>query len=313
MAPPIGTLVQLEADGFQQVWKLTAVESVTDSQGSSKMMKLFKVDETPVDAAWGNPPYKAGAWRCAKDAPPPSPPMYPVTVHGDPMFKVDGKGTHFWLEEGKLTPLMSWRSMNGHSMTLSGRTFSRNSTANQWFKELVVDRDGVVVFNATARATFHHAAPMDVELDGELIQPAPPSGDVTVLSSKTSGLKMWVSKQGAEQKVNVRAGGTLIEVVSARAAKFAHEKMQTRYKHLNIRFPHGFPGDASGLFAELAGLQPMSDATQALLVQAEAPGAPAPNATSSRWCDPPEACAGKGKASTDVAPWLFPLASLAEK
>ena len=229
------------------------------------------------------------------------------------MFKVEGKGTHFWIEEGKLTPLMSWTSHNGHTMRLSGRTFSREATGNQWFKELVVERDDAVVFNATSRATFHHDAPMDVEMDGNLVHPAPPSGDVNVLNSKDSGLKMWVSKQGQEQKVNVRAGGALLEIISARAAKFTNEKMQTRYKHLNLRFPHGFPGDAKGLFAELAGLQPMTETTQAVLMRPPRPDEPKTKPLWSMWCNPPEACEGKGKASALVAPWLMPLASFAEQ
>lgn len=229
------------------------------------------------------------------------------------MFKVEGKGTHFWIDEGQLTPLMSWTSRNGHELRLSGRTFSREATGNQWFKELVVERDEIVVFNATARATFRHDAPMDVEMDGKLVHPAPPSGDVSVLNSKSSGLKMWVSKQGQEQKVNVRAGGVLIEIVSARAAKFAREKMQTRYKHLNLRFPRGFPGDARGLFAELAGLQPMTEATQTVLMRPSRPDVPKPKPNWSIWCNPPEACEGKGAASALVAPWLMPLASFAHE
>ena len=44
-------------------------------------------------------------------------------VHGDPMFKINGKGTHFWLKAGERTPLLT-----SGAITLSGRTFDRPDT-----------------------------------------------------------------------------------------------------------------------------------------------------------------------------------------
>ena len=63
--------------------------------------------------------------RCADVVCNQQPPALPdtMTVHGDPMFKVNGKGVHFWLKAGELTPLLT-----SSAITLSGRTFDREDT-----------------------------------------------------------------------------------------------------------------------------------------------------------------------------------------
>ena len=41
------------------------------------------------------------------------------------MFKVNGTGTHFWLREGQLTPLLTWGGEDGESeKVLLGKTFA---------------------------------------------------------------------------------------------------------------------------------------------------------------------------------------------
>lgn len=54
------------------------------------------------------------------------------------MLKVNGTGTHFWLVEDRLTPLLTWPIEEKKSITLSGKTFNRPETGNQWFDEFVL-------------------------------------------------------------------------------------------------------------------------------------------------------------------------------
>jgi len=82
-----------------------------------------------------------------------------ATVHGDPMFKVNGTGTHFWLSEGIMTPLLT----SGDIM-LSGKTFSRPDTGHQWFDELTVSNKGKVVLDVTTANGRTR-----VKLDGKVV------------------------------------------------------------------------------------------------------------------------------------------------
>ena len=75
------------------------------------------------------------------------------TVHGDPMFKLNGTGTRFSITPGELTALMRWSSASGtpdqklSSMQLSGRTAMQPETDNQWFVQLVITKDDVEVLD----------------------------------------------------------------------------------------------------------------------------------------------------------------------
>ena len=75
------------------------------------------------------------------------------TVHGDPMFKLNGTGTHFSIAPGELTVLMRWSSASGapdqklSSMQLSGRTAMQPETDHQWFVQLVITKDEVEVLD----------------------------------------------------------------------------------------------------------------------------------------------------------------------
>ena len=63
-----------------------------------------------------------------------------TVVHGDPMFKVNGTGTHFWLREGQLTPLLTWGGDGDSEKVLLGKTFSHpDASINaQWFGEFAI-------------------------------------------------------------------------------------------------------------------------------------------------------------------------------
>ena len=51
------------------------------------------------------------------------------TIHGDPMFKVNGMGTRFMLPDGEPTELLRWTMPDGEAMALSGITFGTDSTS----------------------------------------------------------------------------------------------------------------------------------------------------------------------------------------
>ena len=59
--------------------------------------------------------------------------------------------------------------------------------------------------------------------------------------------------------------GLTLTIYPSKAAKFEAKREQDRNAHLNLRFEAGIPLDARGLFAELSGAVPMSEATRALL------------------------------------------------
>ena len=68
------------------------------------------------------------------------------------------------------------------------------------------------------------------------------------------------SKTGADQ-LHVQAGGLEVSIFISKASKFTSEKDQVKFSHLNMRFDSGLPKNCAGVFAELAGLQPMKPTT----------------------------------------------------
>ena len=67
--------------------------------------------------------------------------------------------------------------------------------------------------------------------------------------------------------IKAKAGALAVTIRSSQATKFASRTDQAQYVHLNINFDSGIPSNAKGIFAELAGVQEMSEATMALLKQ----------------------------------------------
>jgi hypothetical protein len=72
---------------------------------------------------------------------------------------VNGTGTHFWLSEGVMTPLLT-----SGDVVLSGKTFSRQDTGHQWFDELMVSNKGVTVLDVTTAD-----GKTRVEFDGKVV------------------------------------------------------------------------------------------------------------------------------------------------
>lgn len=181
-----------------------------------------------------------------------------VTVHGDPMLKVNGTGRHFWIKPGTLTPLLTVGDM-----MLSGKTFSRARVASQWFDEFVVSKKGIensILAVSAANGEMH------LELDGKTVLPSALSEKGV---SSANGVELSASKLPVDIKANrstvvVAAGDLAFHIYSSQAMKFAGSAERAQNEHLNIRFESGLPKGAKGVFAELAGVQPMSEATNAL-------------------------------------------------
>jgi len=185
----------------------------------------------------------------------------PISVHGDPMFKSNGTGTHFWLKDGVLTPLLLWRSSDGnHTLELSGRTFAREATGDQWFKQFIVAVDGTKLLDVAARS-----------------EPRAHEGLIRVTRPSESKLPAGVADVAnidvADDRIKVEANGVYFEVRPTEAAKFSGKAAKAHYEHLNVNFERGIPTavGASGLFAQLAGIEPMLASTKEMLVRPAPP------------------------------------------
>ena len=189
--------------------------------------------------------------------------------------QVNGTGTHFWLKEGNLTPLL----LSG-DVTLSGKTFNRPDTGHQWFDEFVVSNKGKAVLDV---ATVEGQT--QAKLNGKVVSSGkvrgPPASPLAPLFrphfplSPLAAASFCASQLNADgvevefdtEGIKAKAGALAVTIYSSQATKFASGTDKAKYEHLNINFASGIPTDAKGIFAELAGVQEMSEATTALLKQ----------------------------------------------
>ena len=173
----------------------------------------------------------------------------PISVHGDPKFQHNGKGQHFWLKEGVLSPLLEWKSDDGHKMSLQGLTVANTETGHQWFKQIALVRDGMKFASS------------------EVVFGDKPTLALSTLDNTTVVTDTFSVGHDADAKdvTTVAAGGMTFELTAESAHKFDDAEQQMKYAHINVKMPHGLVKGATGLFAELAGAQPMSEATKALL------------------------------------------------
>ena len=176
----------------------------------------------------------------------------PIAIHGDPMFKYNGTGTHFWIPAGKLSPLLTWKSATGHTLELRGRTFERKETGNQWFKQLVV-----VQVNGEKDDTI-----VDVTSNNDGCSVKRPASVAT-----PEGVNVTVTE--VPPMVQVEANGVAVELKAARSLHFKEKEDAAHWAHLNMELPEGIPvgAQASGIFAELAGAAPMSAETKEMLAK----------------------------------------------
>jgi len=198
----------------------------------------------------------------------------PVSVHGDPMFKVNGTGTHFWLQAGVLSPLLVWTALDGSKMQLAGKTFHSEDALNQWFNQFVIKRDGQMILDVnvkdSAQGSRQLSGTMDVKVDGKVIDPLSPKPvrGALMYSSAKAAVSATLSKKndGFSDVLATTAGGLKMSIYSSKAIKFNSSKVSNKYMHLNIKFDEGLPAGSSGVFTELAGNKKLSEATRALLM-----------------------------------------------
>ena len=79
-----------------------------------------------------------------------------------------------------------------------------------------------------------------------------------------TGGELTVLEQEMGKSIRVKVSGVEMLIKQAHATKFSDAESRSKYSHLNAQIK-SLPKSASGAFAELAGLTPMSAATQALV------------------------------------------------
>ena len=103
-------------------------------------------------------------------------------MHGDPMFKVNGQGVHFWIKEGSLQQLMTWTDpKTGSPVSIEGKTFGHPTTNHQWFDEFRLKRG-----TDTVARFYMEKGQMVAKSSGA---PVPQDGDAEIT---LGGLKMRI-------------------------------------------------------------------------------------------------------------------------
>lgn len=169
-------------------------------------------------------------------------------LHGDPMFKFNGKSTHLWLHENQFQELAGWPSDKGSRVTLEAKAFGRESTGNQWLNQFVLKRDGATVVDATVD-----------EATGAL------RIAVDEASRATKAAALVQLQRQSPTQAHVSMGGANMTITASRARKFSDAAEASKFSHLNLKFDSKLPFGVTGVFAELAGVVPLSKATEALI------------------------------------------------
>lgn len=169
------------------------------------------------------------------------------------MFHVFGSAPqHFWLSEGHLTPLLHWESGElGSKFTLLGKAYGNPHTGNQWFDQIVVEKDATPV--------------LDMSIDGAGQEQGSTKPEASFKHAEAAGADTAIEIGADRRSASVQAGGLRLNVQMTNSTKFASQAAQFQHRHLNVKFTNAIPAGATGVFAELAGVQPMSEATTALL------------------------------------------------
>lgn len=118
---------------------------------------------------------------------------------------------------------------------------------------------------------------MKVVMDGKVAEPMP--GEMVYTSEthhrvqftvgQTPDTDAFTIKGVRGRRLQVDAGGLQLTINMAKAIKFDKEIDRVKWAHLNVNLNSGLPAGASGIFAELVGLQPLSQATKELLERPE--------------------------------------------
>ncbi len=208
----------------------------------------------------------------------PRPPPGKVTVHGDPMFKHDGIGLKFSIPLHKPTELLGWRGKRGEAVSLLGTAYEReNSKHTQWFNSFALTVDGRELFNVSTfgsqREQLSPHGSLRLVVDGKVhtVSPEDVANFATIIHPDTSLTLSMLAKKfrignKRAQSLKVRTTGNVtFSVYSSGATKYQDKKEQYKYRHLNVRLDSGMPDGATGIFAQMAGVVPMTPATRKML------------------------------------------------
>merc|ERR1711939_344887 len=121
------------------------------------------------------------------------------------------------------------------------------SKNNEWFDQLVIKHGLATVLDVSTNVD--EPGTMKVALDDKVVKPE--KGKDTYISAEHHKISFQASKRAntnADQ-LHIEAGDLALSIYISKASKF----------------DNGLPTDGSGIFAELAGMEPMSPATAKLL------------------------------------------------
>lgn len=220
-------------------------------------------------------------------APPPPSPDASAGFHGDPKFVLGDERFMVYLPPHRNHPLLTFSSLLG-PLTLEGITMSspalERHAPSEWFSGLELTASGKTVLKVSVpkaskdgkeedkasllQLTKSPAArPLEIFLDGKRVDNlSSETPSVTADSQLVPGLKVSRTSPTA---VSVQLPQFTISLESAKATKFISPELQSKYEHLNLQLSK-VPADASGLMAELSGLQQLSAATKAALAPPKA-------------------------------------------
>jgi len=197
----------------------------------------------------------------------------PVSLGGDPVFHSGDAWLKFRLkEEHKMTKILSWTQPSGRVYQLLGSTFSsKMKGSDQWFNKLAIRSNNVSVLEVDIGDRHEgkwFSKTMTVKVDGEhLDQESKYShkGEFLV-TLKPRMLKPRIGANQAERLLLHWGHGYEFEISSSLASAFPkHPDLQEKWAHLNVHFDK-LPGGSTGLLAQFAGIEPMSESARALVV-----------------------------------------------
>ena len=180
------------------------------------------------------------------------------------MFKVGQDGQHIWLKSEELTPLLTWKDDDGKTYTFEGKTFEKKETNSQWFSQFVVKAEGDSILDVQRKDdSSPGASSMRVLLDSKEVH------NTTNLPQHAASANVSLT-YGHELKI--QAAGLTMTIFSSSAKKFSKgDEMRVQNAHLNVKFDAGLPQASSGVFAEMAGVAVMSEATKAMILPKKTP------------------------------------------
>jgi hypothetical protein len=200
-----------------------------------------------------------------------------LTSHGDPIFNYDGAAIKFFLPlahasqssqgiRSELTQLLEWSSLHGERIELLGEAVGSQDT--QWFDRFAIRANGNMVLDVSIA---HASSPpeMQLKLDDEVVLKANVQHQQfrsqRSLAVSFEWGEMPPQNRADKPQVLIVAAGMKLRIRSALAKKFSAEADQRLHMHLNLQLLSVLPSTSRGLFAELAGLQPLSERSEQLV------------------------------------------------